>query len=158
MRTLGTLMLSAVLVATTAMPMVAQRDRHDGDRNNRSSQYNDGLRRGYNGQNGGYNDQYDRQRYSGRNGQQYNNGQYNNGQNNRGYTSQDAYNRTHGGIGPGKGAAIGGAGGAVLGALFGGGLKGAIIGGAAGAGVGAVAGKVHQNNQQRDWRDYGNGR
>ena len=173
MRTLGTLMLSAVLVTTTAMPMVAQRDRHDDDRNNRSSQYNDGLRRGYNGQNGGYNDQYDRQRYSRRNGQQYNNGQYNNGQYNngqynrgqynngqynRGYTSQDEYNRTHGGIGPGKGAAIGGAGGAVLGALFGGGLKGAIIGGAAGAGVGAVAGKVHQNNQQRDWRDYGNGR
>ncbi len=58
-----------------------------------------------------------------------------------------------GGIGPGKGAAIGAAGGAVLGALFGGGLKGAVIGGAAGAGVGAIAGKVNQDNKQRDYRD-----
>jgi hypothetical protein len=58
-----------------------------------------------------------------------------------------------GGIGPGKGALIGGAGGAALGALFGGGLKGALIGGAAGAGVGAVAGKIHQDNKQRDYRE-----
>ncbi len=58
-----------------------------------------------------------------------------------------------GGIGPGKGAAIGAAGGAALGALFGGGLKGAVIGGAAGAGVGAIAGKVNQDNKQRDYRD-----
>ena len=72
----------------------------------------------------------------------------------------DNYDRRHhyddrnqGGIGPGKGALIGGAGGAALGALFGGGLKGALIGGAAGAGVGAVAGKVHQDNKQRDYRD-----
>ncbi len=62
--------------------------------------------------------------------------------------------RQQGGIGPGKGALIGGAGGAALGALFGGGLKGAIIGGAAGAGVGAVAGKVHQDNKRNDYRDY----
>ena len=62
-------------------------------------------------------------------------------------------NRNQGGIGPGKGALIGGAGGAALGALFGGGLKGALIGGAAGAGVGAVAGKVHQDHKQRDYRD-----
>ena len=55
-----------------------------------------------------------------------------------------------GGIGPGKGAAIGGASGAVLGALFGGGLKGAVIGGAAGAGVGAVAGKVNQDQRRRN--------
>ena len=55
-----------------------------------------------------------------------------------------------GGIGPGKGAAIGGAGGAVLGAVFGGGLKGALIGGAAGAGIGAIAGKAHQDDQRRD--------
>lgn len=58
-----------------------------------------------------------------------------------------------GGIGPGKGALIGGAGGAVLGALFGGGLKGALIGGGAGAGVGAVAGKVNQDNKNRDYRE-----
>jgi hypothetical protein len=72
----------------------------------------------------------------------------------------DSYDRRYhddhhnqGGIGPGKGALIGGAGGAALGALFGGGLKGALIGGAAGAGVGAIAGKVHQDNQQRDYRE-----
>lgn len=55
-----------------------------------------------------------------------------------------------GGIGPGKGALIGGAGGAVLGALFGGGAKGALIGGAAGAGIGAVVGEAHQKNERRD--------
>ena len=55
-----------------------------------------------------------------------------------------------GGVGPGKGALIGGAGGTVLGAIFGGGLKGAIIGGAAGAGIGAVVGEAKQNNQQRN--------
>jgi len=65
----------------------------------------------------------------------------------------DRGNRDQGGIGPGTGALIGGAGGAALGALFGGGLKGALIGGAAGAGVGAIAGKVHQDNQRRDYRE-----
>lgn len=68
----------------------------------------------------------------------------------------DRYDRHHhdrGGIGPGKGAAIGAAGGAALGAIFGGGLKGALIGGAAGAGVGAIAGKVHQDNRDRDYRE-----
>ncbi|GAC1360159.1 MAG: hypothetical protein NVSMB3_07990 [Acidobacteriaceae bacterium] len=145
MRNLSKLAVSAVLAMTTAMPMVAQRDRNNGYVN---GQYSEGLHRGYNDRNGGYNDQYDRQRYS-RNDNRYNG---------RDYSGQDEYNRTHGGIGPGKGAAIGGAGGAVLGGLFGGGLKGAIIGGAAGAGVGAVAGKVHQNHQQNDWRDYRYGR
>ncbi len=43
-------------------------------------------------------------------------------------------NRNQGGIGPGKGALIGGAAGAVLGAVFGGGVKGSLITGAAGAG------------------------
>ena len=56
---------------------------------------------------------------------------------------------SRGGIGPGKGALIGGAGGAILGALFGGGLKGSLIGGAAGAGIGALVGKEHQNSQRR---------
>jgi hypothetical protein len=55
-----------------------------------------------------------------------------------------------GGIGPGKGALIGGAGGAVLGAVFGGGLKGTIIGGAAGAGIGAVVGQAAQNKRNDD--------
>ena len=56
--------------------------------------------------------------------------------------------RRQGGIGPGKGALIGGAGGAALGAIFGGGAKGALLGGAAGAGIGAIAGKVHQDNRR----------
>jgi hypothetical protein len=82
----------------------------------------------------------------------------------RGARSRHPYNddydrRVHhdrddqGGIGPGKGALIGGASGAVLGAVFGGGLKGALIGGGAGAGVGAVAGKVNQDNKKRDYRE-----
>jgi hypothetical protein len=83
----------------------------------------------------------------------------------RGARSQHPYNddydrrghyddhRDQGGIGPGKGALIGGASGAVLGAVFGGGLKGALIGGGAGAGVGAVAGKVNQNNKNQDYRE-----
>ena len=95
----------------------------------RNGSYYNGMRQGYRG---GYNDQNDHRRYD----------------------SRDEYNRTHGGIGPGKGALIGGAGGAALGAIFGGGLKGALIGGGAGAGVGAIAGKVHQDNKQQDWRDY----
>jgi hypothetical protein len=61
--------------------------------------------------------------------------------------------RDEGGIGPGKGALIGGAAGTALGALFGGGLKGALIGGAAGAGIGAVAGKANQDSKEHDYRD-----
>ena len=95
--------------------------------------YDNGMRRGYGG---GYNDQNDHRRYD----------------------SRDEYNRTHGGIGPGRGALIGGAGGAALGAVFGGGLKGSLIAGGAGAGVGAITGKVHQDNKQQDWRDYRHGR
>jgi len=74
-----------------------------------------------------YNDDYDRRRYHD--------------------------DRPQGGIGPGKGALIGGAGGAILGSIFGGGAKGALIGGAAGAGVGALAGKAHQDSRDRDYRD-----
>lgn len=59
------------------------------------------------------------------------------------------YDRHHGGIGPGKGALIGGAGGAALGALFGGGAKGALIGGAAGAGIGAIVGKSNADRRHR---------
>ena len=85
-----------------------------------------------------------------------NNGQYNNGQynNDARYNDRDNNHNQQGGIGPGKGALIGGAGGAVLGALFGGGLKGSLIGGAAGAGIGAIAGKVHQNKVRRDHNYY----
>ena len=52
-----------------------------------------------------------------------------------------------GGIGPGKGALIGGAGGAVLGAMIGQGLKGSLIGGAAGAGIGAIVGDAAQHRR-----------
>jgi hypothetical protein len=58
------------------------------------------------------------------------------------------HRRDQGGIGPGTGALIGGAGGAVLGAALGGGLKGTIIGGAAGAGIGAVLGQANQNSKR----------
>ena len=60
--------------------------------------------------------------------------------------------RNQGGIGPGKGALIGGAAGAVLGAVFGGGVKGSLITGAAGAGVGAIIGKSAEDNRER--KDY----
>jgi hypothetical protein len=63
----------------------------------------------------------------------------------------DDHRRDQGGIGPGKGALIGAAGGAALGAIFGGGLKGTIVGGAAGAGVGAVVGQANQNSKRRDY-------
>jgi len=63
------------------------------------------------------------------------------------YDNNRHYDHHSGGIGPGKGAIIGGAGGAALGAIFGGGLKGTIVGGAAGAGIGAIAGQVNQNNR-----------
>jgi hypothetical protein len=61
-------------------------------------------------------------------------------------------NQNQGGIGPGKGALIGGAAGAALGAVFGGGVKGSLITGAAGAGVGAILGEAAQNN--RDNNNY----
>jgi outer membrane lipoprotein SlyB len=67
------------------------------------------------------------------------------------YHRHDQYdNRNQGGIGPGKGALIGGAAGAVLGAAFGGGVKGSLITGAAGAGIGAVVGQAAQNNRNNN--------
>ena len=58
------------------------------------------------------------------------------------------------GIGTGKGALIGGAGGAGIGALAGGG-KGALIGGAIGAGGGALVGHhVASNRQRRNRQRY----
>ncbi len=71
------------------------------------------------------------------------------------YNSNNYHNdHRQGGIGPGKGALIGGAGGAVLGAVFGGGLKGTIIGGAAGAGIGAVIGQAAQNNRNNNYHPH----
>jgi outer membrane lipoprotein SlyB len=66
------------------------------------------------------------------------------------YHDRDRYQQNQGGIGPGKGALIGGAAGAVLGAAFGGGVKGSLITGAAGAGVGAIIGQSAQNNRDRN--------
>jgi hypothetical protein len=62
----------------------------------------------------------------------------------------DGYQQNKGGIGPGKGALIGGAAGAALGAVFGGGVKGSLITGAAGAGIGAIIGQSAQTNRDRD--------
>ena len=64
----------------------------------------------------------------------------------------DRRGHDQGGIGPGTGALIGGAGGAVLGAAIGGGLKGALVAGAAGAGIGAVLGQVNQSNKRDNRR------
>src|ERR1700761_7586583 len=88
---------------------------------------------------------YNGVRNGGRGGSYYNNGD-------RHYNYHDDHRQ--GGIGPGKGALIGGAGGAVLGAVFGGGLKGTIIGGAAGAGIGAVVGQAAQNNRDNHHHPY----
>jgi hypothetical protein len=94
----------------------------------------------------------------------FDNGMRRGGQGGNYYDSQHDYrnrndyrnhdDRNKGGIGPGKGALIGGAGGAALGAIFGGGLKGTLIGGAAGAGIGAVVGEVNQNNRDNDHRRH----
>jgi len=99
-----------------------------------SSDFNSGLRDG------------------GRGGQYYDPRHEQDGYDQRYRQNNNYYEQRQGGIGPGKGALIGGAGGAVLGAIFGRGLKGTIIGGAAGAGIGAVVGEANQNNRRRD--DY----
>lgn len=92
--------------------------------------------------------------YRDRHGNFYN-GAYGSGRGGRGYYDRGRDYHGHG-IGTGKGALIGGAGGAALGALFGGGMKGALIGGAAGAGIGAIAGHEHQKTVRRN--DYYRGR
>lgn len=67
--------------------------------------------------------------------------------------SHGNWHKRHSGIGPGKGALIGGAAGTGIGALVGGG-KGALIGGAVGAGGGALAGKANQDHRHNDARRY----
>jgi hypothetical protein len=128
------MLVALLLLVTSVLPVTAQdrdrdRDRHD-DRDNQ--RFYNGVRDG--GRGGEYyNPRHDRP-YDGRY-DRYNNGYYSN----------------QGGIGPGKGALIGGAGGAALGALFGHGLKGTLIGGAAGAGIGAVVGEEHQKNERNQY-------
>jgi hypothetical protein len=86
---------------------------------------------------------YNGVRSGGRGGDYYNN-------HDRHYHDDHYRDQNQGGIGPGKGALIGAAGGAALGAVFGGGLKGTIVGGAAGAGIGAVVGQAAQNNRNNN--------
>jgi hypothetical protein len=134
LRKAKTWLTTCTLLFALASPMMptaaAQRDRHNDRR-----RYYSGMRNGvrdphYDQLYRPYENNGDRNRYSG-----YNNGYYQN---------------QGGGIGPGYGALIGAGGGAVLGALFGGGLKGAIIGGAAGAGLGALGGKLAQGDNNND--------
>lgn len=98
-----------------------------------------GYHNGYHNQ--GHHDQFDRGAYQGGRSGDYGHD----------YRHYPDYNQHKGGIGPGKGALIGGAGGAALGALFSGSAKGAIIGGAAGAGIGAILGKQAQDNRENQW-------
>jgi hypothetical protein len=133
-------LLTPLLVATSILPATAQ------NHNNNSAYYN-GMRNGTRG--GDYYNNRD-PRYN----NSYNNRdpRYNNNYNNRDphYNNNYHNDNRQGGIGPGKGALIGGAGGAALGAVFGGGLKGSLIGGAAGAGIGAVVGQANQNKRNND--------
>ncbi|HEY0162603.1 MAG TPA: hypothetical protein VGB69_08015 [Edaphobacter sp.] len=91
----------------------------------------------------------------GRRNDRFNNGVRQGGRGGQYYDNRnDRDRRDQGGIGPGKGALIGVAGGAALGAIFGKSLKGTIIGGAAGAGVGAIAGQVAQSNRDDNRRHH----
>jgi hypothetical protein len=105
---------------SSGFPLLAQDRRYDNN-----NQFYNGARRGTHGGN-------------------YGGGNYHHG--------NDQYydNRNQGGIGPGKGALIGGAAGAALGAVFGGGVKGSLITGAAGAGIGAIIGQSAQDNRDRN--------
>jgi len=119
-------LLTPILIATSIVPVSAQNHRHN------DSAYYNGMR---NGARGGdyYNDRDPR----------YNNNHH--------YDNRYHDDHRQGGIGPGKGALIGGASGAALGALFGGGMKGTLIGGAAGAGIGAAVGQAAQNKRNNDY-------
>ena len=124
-------LITPLLFAVSLLPANAQYNRNN---------FNNGIRQG--GRGGSY--------YNNRNDQRYQGNNYNH--DDRRYHN-DNY-RNQGGIGPGKGALIGGAGGAALGAVFGGGLKGTLIGGAAGAGIGAIVGKSAQNRRDDRYGRY----
>jgi hypothetical protein len=115
----------------------------DRSRNDAAQNSHDNRGRGNNRnqQHRGNQNFYSGVREGGRGGQYYDPRHANDGYDER-------YNQRRGGIGPGKGALIGGAGGAALGAVLGGGLKGSLIGGAAGAGIGAVVGNATQNGRR----------
>ena len=108
------------------------RDSHDRDNRDNVNQNYRGSQNFYNGVRDG-----------GRGGEYYDSRHADDG-----YDERYSQQQHRGGIGPGKGALIGGAGGAVLGAAIGRGLKGSLIGGAAGAGIGAVVGNAAQNRRR----------
>lgn len=143
------MLVGLLLLAISFLPVTAQdRDRrYDGDSHNNQRFYQ-GVRTG--GRGGQYYDpRYENRQYDNRYHSGYNNGSYSDRYNNRQYNN--GYYSNQGGIGPGKGALIGAAGGAALGAVFGRSLKGTIVGGAAGAGIGAVVGEMHQKNEQNQY-------
>ncbi len=130
MSKLGTLLLSAGLIISTGGLSAAAQHNPNDNRNQSRSQNGNDRSQFYNGAN-----------------QEIRGGNYGDRGNSRGGQN---YRDNQGGIGPGKGALIGGAGGAALGAIFGGGVKGALITGAAGAGIGAILGNAAQNNRDRN--------
>lgn len=144
------MLVALLLIATSVLPVIAQdRDRRDDRDSHNNQRFYQGVRTG--GRGGQYSDpRYENRQYNNRYNSAYNNGAYSNRYNNQQYNN-GYYSNQSGGIGPGKGALIGGAGGAALGAIFGRSLKGTIVGGAAGAGIGAVVGEVHQKNQQNQY-------
>ena len=119
--------MQKLLTAVLCVPLIAATASASGQNRYHNDYYNHG-----------HHEQFDRGAYQG--------GRY--GDYNHEYRHYDEH---RGGIGPGKGALIGGAGGAVLGALFSGSAKGAIIGGAAGAGIGAILGQQAQDNRDNHW-------
>ena len=145
MRKLIAAALAVPLMAATVVPAFGQYNQYGQyDRNGQYRQYNREEHRQF------YNGAY----RGGQGGDYYGDDRYGRYQNyDRRYHGDGGYYH-QGGIGPGKGALIGGAGGAALGALFGGGAKGALIGGAAGAGIGAIAGQAHQNHERREYNPY----
>ena len=145
-KTIGT---AALLLGS--LPALAAAPQYYGQQNYYGQQ---GYNRGYYQRGGGGFDQG--LRNGGRGGDYYDQRHEYDGYNQRNdayyHYGDRRYREQHGGIGPGKGALIGGAGGAVLGGLLGGGLKGSIIGGAAGAGIGAALGEANQNRRRNE--DY----
>jgi hypothetical protein len=121
--------MKKLMVAVLCVPLIAATGAPASAQNSYHNGYN----------NRGHHDQFDRGAYQGGRHGDY------------GHEYRH-YDEHKGGIGPGKGALIGGAGGAALGALFTGSAKGAIIGGAAGAGIGAILGKQAQDNRENQWR------
>lgn len=146
MQKLKVYLVSAVLLLGSVVPATAQNERQRNYYPGRDQRENFQDR----GHDNRYNNQNRRNYYDGMN-DRVRQGDYGR------YAREDEQRHHHddkGGIGPGKGALIGAAGGAALGAIFGGGLKGTLIGGAAGAGIGAIGGKLAQGDDDHRDRDH----